>query len=72
MAYNEEIETRIRKAISGWQNTDAKKMFGGMSPLSFITAGVIILSAKKLPLASAGAPLGTIGKYFLSSCLEAL
>jgi TfoX/Sxy family transcriptional regulator of competence genes len=33
MAYNEEIETRIRKAVSGWQNTDAKKMFGGVCHL---------------------------------------
>lgn len=33
MAYNEEIETRIRKAVSDWQNTDAKKMFGGVCHL---------------------------------------
>ncbi len=33
MASNEEIETRIRKAVSGWQNTDAKKMFGGVCHL---------------------------------------
>ena len=29
MPYNEEIEASIRKVISGWQNTDQKKMFGG-------------------------------------------
>jgi TfoX/Sxy family transcriptional regulator of competence genes len=33
MAYNKEIETRIRKAVSGWKNTDAKKMFGGVGLL---------------------------------------
>jgi TfoX/Sxy family transcriptional regulator of competence genes len=33
VAYNEEIETRIRKAVSSWQNTDAKKMFGGVCHL---------------------------------------
>jgi TfoX/Sxy family transcriptional regulator of competence genes len=33
MAYNEEIEARIRKAVSGWQNTAAKKMFGGVCHL---------------------------------------
>ena len=33
MAYNEEIETRIRKAVSSWQNTDDKKMFGGVCHL---------------------------------------
>jgi TfoX/Sxy family transcriptional regulator of competence genes len=33
MAYNKEIETRIRIAVSDWQNTDAKKMFGGMCHL---------------------------------------
>ena len=33
MAYNEEIELRIRKAVSDWQNTEAKKMFGGVCHL---------------------------------------
>ena len=33
MAYNEEIETRIRKIVSGWQNTEDKKMFGGICHL---------------------------------------
>lgn len=33
MAYNEEIETRINKIVSGWRNTDAKKMFGGVCHL---------------------------------------
>ncbi|UCH23178.1 MAG: TfoX/Sxy family protein [Deltaproteobacteria bacterium] len=33
MAYNEEIETRIKKIVSGWKNTDAKKMFGGVCHL---------------------------------------
>jgi hypothetical protein len=32
MAYNEEIETRIRKAVSGWQNTDAKKIVNTLPP----------------------------------------
>ena len=33
MPHNEEIESRIRKAISGWKNTDRKKMFGGVCHL---------------------------------------
>ena len=33
MAYNEEIESRIKKIVSRWQNTDAKKMFGGVGYL---------------------------------------
>ena len=28
MPYNEAIEARIRKIVSGWENTDSKKMFG--------------------------------------------
>ena len=30
MAYNEDIDDRIRKVISKWKDTDAKKMFGGV------------------------------------------
>ena len=33
MAYNKEIESRIKKIVSGWKNTDAKKMFGGVCHL---------------------------------------
>jgi TfoX/Sxy family transcriptional regulator of competence genes len=33
MAYNEDIETRIKKIISGWENTEDKKMFGGVCHL---------------------------------------
>ena len=33
MAYNEKIETRIKKIVSGWKNTDHKKMFGGICHL---------------------------------------
>ncbi|MHC4457659.1 MAG: TfoX/Sxy family protein [Planctomycetota bacterium] len=33
MAYNEEIDTRIRNAVSDWKNTVAKKMFGGVCHL---------------------------------------
>jgi TfoX/Sxy family transcriptional regulator of competence genes len=33
MAYNQEIETRIRKTVSSWQHTEAKKMFGGVCHL---------------------------------------
>ena len=33
MAYNEKIETRIKKLVSGWKNTDSKKMFGGICHL---------------------------------------
>lgn len=30
MAYNEEIANRIKKIVSAWKKTDAKKMFGGV------------------------------------------
>ncbi len=30
MPYNEDIEARIVKIVSGWKSTDAKKMFGGV------------------------------------------
>ena len=33
MVYKEEIETRIKKIVSGWKNTEAKKMFGGICHL---------------------------------------
>lgn len=33
MPYNEEIEFRINRIVSGWANTDAKKMFGGICHL---------------------------------------
>jgi len=33
MPYNEEIDARIRKIVSRWANTDAKKMFGGVCHL---------------------------------------
>jgi TfoX/Sxy family transcriptional regulator of competence genes len=33
MAYNEKIELRIKKIVSGWKNTDDKKMFGGICHL---------------------------------------
>ncbi|MFC1867921.1 TfoX/Sxy family protein [Thermodesulfobacteriota bacterium] len=33
MPYNEEIEARIKKIISGWGNADSKKMFGGICHL---------------------------------------
>ena len=33
MAYNEELETRIKKIVSGWKNTADKKMFGGVCHL---------------------------------------
>ena len=33
MPYDEEIETRVNKAISRWKNTQAKKMFGGICHL---------------------------------------
>ena len=33
MAYNEKIETRINKIVSGWKNTENKKMFGGICHL---------------------------------------
>ena len=33
MAYNEGIEGRIKNIVSGWKNTDSKKMFGGICHL---------------------------------------
>jgi TfoX/Sxy family transcriptional regulator of competence genes len=33
MAYNESIEARIKNIVSGWENTDSKKMFGGICHL---------------------------------------
>jgi TfoX/Sxy family transcriptional regulator of competence genes len=33
MAYNEEIEVRIKKVVSRWKKADAKKMFGGVCHL---------------------------------------
>ena len=33
MPYNETIEIRINKIISGWKKTGAKKMFGGVCHL---------------------------------------
>ncbi len=33
MPYNEEIDTRIKKIVSRWKNTEAKKMFGGVCHL---------------------------------------
>ncbi len=33
MVYKEEIETRIKKIVSDWKNTEAKKMFGGICHL---------------------------------------
>jgi hypothetical protein len=30
MAYNEQIASRIKKIVSGWKNTENKKMFGGV------------------------------------------
>jgi hypothetical protein len=33
MPYNEEIDARIRKVVSRWKNSDAKKMFGGVCHL---------------------------------------
>ena len=33
MPYNEEVESRIMRAISGWKNTDRKNMFGGVCHL---------------------------------------
>jgi TfoX/Sxy family transcriptional regulator of competence genes len=33
MPYNEEIDARIKKVVSNWKNTDAKKMFGGVCHL---------------------------------------
>jgi TfoX/Sxy family transcriptional regulator of competence genes len=33
MIYNEEIESRVKKIVSKWKNTDDKKMFGGVCHL---------------------------------------
>ena len=33
MAYNEELDARIKKAVSRWKNTSDKKMFGGVCHL---------------------------------------
>ena len=33
MVYKEEIETRIKKIVSDWKNTEDKKMFGGICHL---------------------------------------
>lgn len=33
MTYNEGIEARVRKAISGWKNINHKNMFGGVCHL---------------------------------------
>ena len=33
MPYNEEIDARIRKVVTRWKNSDAKKMFGGVCHL---------------------------------------
>ena len=33
MAYNPEIEARVRKFVSRWKNTSHKKMFGGVCHL---------------------------------------
>ena len=33
MAYNENIESRIKKIVSGWKGTEDKKMFGGICHL---------------------------------------
>jgi TfoX/Sxy family transcriptional regulator of competence genes len=33
MPYKEQIESRIKKIISNWKNTDHKKMFGGVCHL---------------------------------------
>ncbi|NNG06729.1 MAG: TfoX/Sxy family protein [Desulfobacteraceae bacterium] len=33
MAYNESIEARIKNIVSSWENTDSKKMFGGLCHL---------------------------------------
>jgi TfoX/Sxy family transcriptional regulator of competence genes len=33
MAYNEELEARIGSIVSGWKNTNKKKMFGGVCHL---------------------------------------
>jgi TfoX/Sxy family transcriptional regulator of competence genes len=33
MPFDEQIENRIKKAISRWKNTESKKMFGGICHL---------------------------------------
>jgi hypothetical protein len=33
MAYNEAIGDRIKKVVSNWEHTEAKKMFGGICHL---------------------------------------
>ena len=33
MPHNEELESRIKKVVSRWKNTDDKKMFGGVCHL---------------------------------------
>jgi TfoX/Sxy family transcriptional regulator of competence genes len=33
MAYSEELEARIKRVISDWENTDDRKMFGGVCHL---------------------------------------
>ena len=33
MAYDERIEARVKKIVSSWKNTDAKRMFGGICHL---------------------------------------
>ena len=33
MAYNEQLDRRIKKIVSRWQSTDDKKMFGGVCHL---------------------------------------
>lgn len=33
MAYDEEIDARIRQIVADWENTDRKKMFGGVCHL---------------------------------------
>ena len=33
MPYNERIDERIRAVVSGWQDSDSKKMFGGVCHL---------------------------------------
>jgi hypothetical protein len=33
MAYDEKLDRRIRKIVSGWNNTEDKKMFGGICHL---------------------------------------
>jgi hypothetical protein len=45
MPYNEEIDARIRKVVSRWKNSDAKKMFGGVCHL---LNGNMVCSAKAL------------------------